>query len=142
MLTIALAVAAAIPAEDPRAFISTVYAEYRRENFSPLEHPERYFSPELTAAIRQDGAGGEVGYLDGDPLCDCQDYLLVEAQVISLRAGTKAADAHVRVNLGAGEKRNLELKLVLTHSGWRISDVIGTDHQSLLRELQPSNARH
>ena len=33
------------------------------------------------------------------------------------------------------------MRLIRTSAGWRISDVIGTDHHSLYRELQRANAK-
>jgi len=39
------------------------------------------------------------------------------------------------VTLSPKETRDLELKLILTSGGWRISDLVGTDHKSLLTEL-------
>lgn len=97
---------------------------------------------EFTAAIEKDSSGGEVGYLDGDPLCDCQDYDRISAKVVTiLQPSAKAATAHVQVDLGRDQERDLELRLVLTPLGWRISDVLGTDHHSLLHELEAANAK-
>jgi len=130
------------PAEDPAAFIRRAYAGYEHSGFSPLLHPEELFSPTLTQAIRTDGSGGEVGYLDGDPLCDCQDYDRVTARILSIRRpNARSARARVHVTLGPKEVRDLTLSLVLTGSGWRIADIVGTDGHSLLKELQRSNAR-
>ena len=143
MILAALALAASQPAETPREFIARVYSEYRSEGFSPLAKPELYFSPKLTGAIRKDsGRDGEVGYLDGDPLCDCQDYERLSATVLQLRQPSHSVSvAHVRVVLSPNATRNLQLRLIRTAAGWRIDDVIGADHRSLLRELQRSNAK-
>lgn len=143
MILIALALAASPAAETPREFIARVYSEYRSEGFSPLAKPDLYFSPGLTAAIRKDGSEeGEVGYLDGDPLCDCQDYERISATVLQLRQPSRSVSiAHVRVVLGPTATRDLQLRLIRTAKGWRIDDVIGTDHRSLLHELQRSNAK-
>ncbi len=98
MILAALALAAAQAGSTPREFIAYVYSQYRHQNFSPLERPEKFFSPTLTAAIRKDSSGGEVGYLDGDPLCDCQDYDRISAQVRKLVQQTpRSAVADVRV---------------------------------------------
>ena len=142
MILFALLLAASQPAEDPAAFIRRVYAGYAHSGYSPLAHPEKLFSPMLTAAIRQDSSGGEVGYLDGDPLCDCQDYDRISARILSIRRpSARSASARVHVTLGPKEVRDLKLSLVLTRSGWRIADIIGPDGHSLLRELQHSNAK-
>jgi len=136
-----LALAAAAPLQSPTAFIEQVYAEYRHQGFSPLATPEKFFSPTLAAAIRKDGSGGEVGYLDGDPLCDCQDYDRISASVRSMsQPSPQKASARVHVLLAPREARDLRLSLVMTRSGWRIADVAGPDRRSLLGELQRSNA--
>ena len=143
MIVAYLAALATSPqAESPRAFIARVYAGYRHENYSPLDRPERVFAPALVRAIREDQrlAHGEVGYLDGDPLCGCQDYGKLTAQVRALKRPTKgSADARVHVDLGIGEANDLRLKLVLTRSGWRVADVGSGDEPSLLRSLQAAN---
>ena len=142
MMLLALALAAGQPAETPQRFLERTYLSYGSPGFNPLEHPARWFTPTLTAAIREDErlAKGEVGYLDGDPLCDCQDYDEVAMRVDSLRRLTRtAAIAKVRVDSGISHSRDLRLDLRLTRAGWRIADVVGADHHSLLRALQRSN---
>ena len=142
MILFALLMAASQPAEDPAAFIRRAYSGYAHSGYSPLLHPEKLFSPTLTQAIRTDSSGGEVGYLDGDPLCDCQDYDRVTARIVSIQRPTpRSASARVHVTLGPGEARDLTLSLVLTRSGWRIADIVGIDGHSLLKELQHSNAK-
>ncbi|HET6940594.1 MAG TPA: DUF3828 domain-containing protein [Sphingomicrobium sp.] len=142
MILVALALAAAPAAQAPREFIEKVYSSYGQEGFNPLAAPGLYFSPELTAAIERDSSGGEVGYLDGDPLCDCQDYDRLSAKVVTiLQPSARAATVHVHVDLGQDQARELQLRLILTPLGWRISDVLGADHHSLLHELQKANAK-
>lgn len=141
MILTALALAAAQAAQAPREFIEKVYSSYSEEGFNPLAEPGLYFSPELTGAIEKDSSGGEVGYLDGDPLCDCQDYDRLSAKVVTiLQPSARAATAHVHVDLGK-EERDLQLRLVLTPLGWRISDILGPGHHSLLHELEKTNAK-
>lgn len=142
MILFALLLAGTPPAEGPAAFIQRIYAGYSHAGYSPLSVPEKLFSPTLTAAIRQDGAGGEVGYLDGDPLCDCQDYERISARIMKLaRPSARSASAQVHVMLGPKEARDLKLNLVLTRSGWRIADIVDPRGHSLLKELQRSNAK-
>lgn len=142
MILAALALAATPAAQTPREFIEQVYSAYRMEGFSPLAEPKLYFSPELTAAIEKDSAGGEVGYLDGDPLCDCQDFERLTANVVTMRQqSAKAATAHVHVDLGMKQSRDFEIRLVNTPDGWRIADVLGSDRHSLLHELREANSK-
>jgi len=142
MILAALLLAASQPAEDPAAFVYRIYGNYAHGGYRPLLNPEKLFSPTLTAAINQDSSGGEVGYLDGDPLCDCQDYEAITARIVSMkRPSARSATARVHVTLGPAAERDLKLNLVLTASGWRIADVVDPRGHSLLRELQRSNAK-
>ena len=141
MILLSLLIAASQPAEGPAAFIRRVYAGYAQSGYSPLLDPEKLFSPTLTEAIRRDSSGGEVGYLDGDPLCDCQDFERISARILSIkRPNARSASARVHVTLGPKAERDLKISLVLTPSGWRIADVVDPRGHSLLKELQRSNA--
>lgn len=141
MILLALAAAAAQPADTPRLFVTQTYARYRHDGFNPLAHPALYFTPTLAAAIAKDASGGEVGALDGDPLCDCQDYGRLSARIVSLsQPDPRSASARVRVTLGPRDSRNLRLSLVRTTAGWRVGDVVDPYGRSLLAALQRSNA--
>jgi hypothetical protein len=142
ILIAALAHQTPVP-DTPRAFLARTYAQYRDPNFSPLNHPARTFAPVLVEAIRNDTSAGEVGYLDGDPLCDCQDYRRISIRIAGLKTVTPIkVVARLRVDLGVDQPRNLQLNLVRTNSGWRIEDVVSNDGTSLLRELKHSKHRH
>jgi hypothetical protein len=142
MILLALAAAAAQPAETPRQFIARTYAQYRHSGFSPLARPNLVFTPQLTAAIGKDSSGGEVGALDGDPLCDCQDYERLSVRILSFsQPGPESATASLRVTLGPHDARNLRLRLTRTPAGWRVADVVDPYGRSLLQALQRSNAR-
>jgi hypothetical protein len=142
----ALALAAA-PASiaTPQGFVERVYANYARDNYSPLVRPERVFAPALAAAIREDQrlSKEDVGFLDGDPICDCQDPAGLRARIVSVRQGGSAA-ATVRVALRFGsapEHTPVVLRLVRIPDGWRIADVGVADSSSLLHDIQASNRR-
>lgn len=135
-----LVLPAAAQAETARAFVDRIYAGYAREDFNPLNRLDAYFAPEIAAQIRKDSAGGEVGYLDGDPLCDCQDYSGLKARVESVAMhGKQAADARILLDLGSADERSVELHLVLTEHGWRVADVGTKEEPSLLEALRRSN---
>ena len=141
---IALLLAAAIAGETPRAFLEQTYSGYRNADFSPLEKPERFFAPPLTAAILKDErlAHGEVGFLDGDPLCDCQDTGGMRSRIISVARNGAGASALVSVHFeGTSDTRELRLKLVKTPSGWRIADIGTKSEPSLLHDLLEANRK-
>ncbi|HEX8126579.1 MAG TPA: hypothetical protein VF548_13455 [Allosphingosinicella sp.] len=140
---LALALAAAAPAEAPAAFVERLYAGYRDPDYSPLDRPERVFAGPLVAAIREDArlSRGEVGYMDADPLCQCQDPAGMKPSVGTARlAGPGRASVPVAIDFGS-DRRALRLTLVRTPAGWRIADVAAADEPSLLDSLRRFNRR-
>jgi hypothetical protein len=143
MIIALVALAAAQPAETPRQFMTRAFAGYGSASFNPLDRPERWFAPRLVAAIKEDTrlAHGEVGYLDGDPICQCQDPHGMRASVVgtTLQGRDKAT---VRVSIGwpHDKPRPATFSLMRTASGWRIVDVSSADEPSLLRALMKANA--
>jgi hypothetical protein len=144
-----LAAAALAPApadESPRAFVERLYAGYRDPDYSPLERPERVFAPPVVAAIREDQrlSRDEVGYMDADPLCQCQDPAGLSPLIAEVRRpGARTASARILLRFGVDGDgdREVSLQLVRTPSGWRIADVATPDSPSMLRELRRFNAR-
>ena len=143
-ILLALAAAAAQPAETPRGFMERLYASYRHSDYSPFTHPGRVFAPRLLAAINEDSklAQGEVGYLDGDPVCQCQDTSGMHPAVVGV-TGQGHGRATVRVSIGwDGEKaRPARFSLVHTSQGWRIGDISSADEPSLLGALEAANRK-
>lgn len=143
MILVLLAAAAAQPqAESSKAFLERVYAAYHTGDFSPFEHADLYFAPRLKAAIDADSllAKGEVGYLDGDPICQCQDADGLRAKIIRVRVqGKGRAIAEVLLDYPDSTARRISFSLVQTRAGWRIADVIGGYEPSLLRAIEASN---
>lgn len=146
-LLIALALAAApVPAaaNTPSGFVTRLYAGYRNLVFSPFRHAERIFAPRLLSAIREDQrlAKGEVGYLDGDPLCQCQDSAGLKARIVAVRrANSMRARVSVTLGLQGERARPAQLSLVRTRAGWRIADVSSPQERSLLAALEASNRK-
>lgn len=144
MLILLAAAAAQPPAQAPKAWLEHVYAGYRSESFNPFDHPDRYFSPRLAAAIAEDArlAKGEVGYLDGDPICQCQDPDGLKARVQRVIAqGPNKATAQVSIGLTGYDARPARFTLVRTRAGWRIDDVWSKDEPSLLRAIEDANRK-
>jgi hypothetical protein len=140
-----IALALALAAASPRGFVEHLYAAYRNERWSPLARPALVFAPPLVAAIREDRrlSGDEVGFLDGDPVCDCQDPAGLRARILASTPGGRAS-ASVRVALRFGDsadRRILTLRLTRTAAGWRVADVATPDSASLLLDLEAANRR-
>ena len=145
MILLALAAAAAQPqAATPRAFLERTYANYRNPHFNPFDHLDRYFAPRLIAAINEDTrlAHGEVGYVDGDPICQCQDPDGLHAKVARVTPqGPAKAQAEVIVDFTDSTARRVRFSLVRTAAGWRIADVSSGDEPSFLRAIEDSNRK-
>jgi hypothetical protein len=144
MILFVLAAASSLASESPRAFVERLYANYAHDDYSPFVHPDRVFAPELNAAIKEDErlANGEVGFLDGDPLCDCQDTGGMRSSVASVTGSRGQATARVTVSWeGTTDHRDIRLKLVRTPGGWRIADVGTQEEPSLLHDLREANRK-
>src|SRR5688572_4043961 len=122
------------PAETPRAFVERLYAGYRDPDYDPLAKPGRIFAPALVAAIREEVrlSRDEVGYMDADPICQCQDAAGLRHSIEEIgQAAGKTATARLRLDLGDSDRRGLTLRLVRTKAGWRIADIATSDEPSL-----------
>jgi hypothetical protein len=142
MILLALLVAAAPAAEPPKAYMERLYASYRNKNFNPFDHPERYFAPKLLAAIKEDArlAKGEIGYVDVDPICQCQDPDGLHASVIGVTPqGPDKAIVRVSISFTGDKPRPTTYTLLRTSAGWRIADVSSADEPSFLAAIEKSN---
>ena len=102
------------------------------------------FQPSLIGLIKEDQrlADGDVGALDGDPICDCQDSADMTFTIKSVRAsGPARASAIVvrRAPGGATELENITLDLAQSGGHWRVWDVHTKDTPSLRAMLIKSN---
>jgi hypothetical protein len=144
VLLLAAAAAAAPPTDTPKAFMEQLYAQYRNSDYSPFNHPSQVFAPRLLTAINEDSrlAQGEVGYLDGDPVCQCQDADGLKAAVIRVKLqGADKATVSVSIGMTGYKPRPAEFSLVRTRAGWRIADVSSANEKSLLAGLEQSNRK-
>ena len=122
-----------------RSFLSHIYAGYHPDaGLDAILPDEEVYTPALIAAMQanSDAYAGEVGYLDGDPLCDCQDtaqdlrQLVFDIQPLAdgqLRASTQLDDL----------QHPLQLQLTLQRQGnsWRVADIANPRAPSLLQAL-------
>lgn len=144
MIILALLAYAAQARDTPRAYIERLYASYRHADFSPFKHAERVFAPRLLAAINEDSrlAHGEVGYLDGDPVCQCQDTSGMHPSITSVtQSGPDRATVRVSIRWDRDKTRPATFRLVRTLGGWRVADVLTADDPSLLNSLEAANRK-
>src|ERR1700743_2435568 len=95
LFSIAATSAGAQDAAGAKAFVAHLYAAYHGQGpdyLGPMA--AKVFSPRLLKLIRRDTAlaHGEVGALDGDPICNCQDFEIKDVQV---EVSPQAAAGHV-----------------------------------------------
>lgn len=112
------------------AFLSQVYQQrFGSDGSATALNDDRIFDQSTLALIEEERRrtpAGEIGVLEADPLCNCQDFenLQVNFQV----EGKDADAAHVEAQIenGSGSLRTntlLTLDLVREANEWRIHDI-------------------
>jgi hypothetical protein len=140
----------AAPPADAKAFLDGLYAHYKTSNnntFQPFDANQgEVLDADTIALMKADekALNGELGDIDGDWLCDCQDFQSITATVTVQSAtptSAKAtADFHDSMDAGGKPKRDT-FDLVKTPAGWRIHDMGTADQPSLRKVLQGEIAR-
>lgn len=131
--------------ETAEAFLRALYAPYLAGDtkVAPTDiAAPTIFDGHLTALIRKDQANakGEVGALDWDPICACQDFERLTALSIKVRlVGPRRAIANLHFMNGT-EPTSLTYTLVAGGSGWRVADIGSKDAPSLVDLLAKANA--
>ena len=128
-------------------FLRRVYASYANDGpgvpSDKLQESDVY-DASLIALMEadQDNAAGEVGFLDGDPLCDCQDWGDIRIQSLALTAleGDRLKASLALKDASTGEGRKLDLLLHRTAQGWRVEDCI-SGQGSLAENLRRSTRK-
>ena len=116
-----------------KAFLEALYAPYRGRAAQPvtLAQPTKYYEPALANAIVAEAAAanerGEAPELNGDPICDCQDYLPFKAKIAPMQlSGNRAKTV---VTFANGRPQRLDIELIATKAGWRIYDIRTSDYR-------------
>jgi hypothetical protein len=127
--------------ESARHFLEQLYAKYTvlEKEPNPLGNDgAKLFAPELLALIREDQrrSMGEVGLLDHDPICSCQDFEnLKVTEIQASPAGQNRAKAKVSF-VNGGNAVEVGFLLVRKSGQWRILDIQEPDVPSLKRYLK------
>jgi len=133
------------------SFLRSIYARYHKGG--PGVHvtgpsASRYLHPSLIALLREDSrlvGPGEVGVLDGDPLCGCQDWdgiFDLKIDLHDLKANTAEASVSFALFKDAKpqDKRSLVITLAPEKRSWRVWDVLDRSDSKaefdLRRELE------
>jgi hypothetical protein len=122
----------------PEGLVSDLYKldEKKQSPFSQTKDHglvTKYFSERLAQLIWKDAvkSKGEVGALGADPLYDAQDF---DIKKFSLRKSKSEKDsAEVIASFeNMGHKTEITFSLVLTKTGWKISDIKYADGRHLV----------
>jgi hypothetical protein len=146
LASIASPVAAAPDAASARIFVEKLYSHYpsmpHRMAFDPTcKNASEVFDPGMIAAFREDArlANGEVGFVDADPLCQCQDDGGLKSKFVSVTmTGPNAADAVVSLQY-PDATLVLTLHLVPVKGAWRNYDLSTADVKSYRADLLKAN---
>lgn len=134
-----------------RIFLTRLYAHYPHRAGTPAfdalgRQAPLVFDSSFIALMRENDRltpSDEVGALDGDPICDCQDSEGMKAKIGAIRAtGVAAASARIDIVFAAAlppDTRRLDLDLVQSGGQWRIRDIHSKDQPSLRAYLIQSN---
>lgn len=139
-LALAATPAAAQDIAQAKTFVEGLYAQYAREPGPDWTGKQagQTFSPALLALIRADEARtppGDVGTLDGDPFCNCQDYRISRVAVTVAPTATGKATANVRF-ANFDQPQAVTLDLVWTGKAWRVDDIHADGTPSLAALLR------
>jgi hypothetical protein len=152
-LAVALTLCAAAAGADlngAQAFVTALYAHYPAKDGAPVFDPAgrsapEVFDPSMVRLISDEAAAtpkGDVGAIDGDPICDCQDSAGMTARIASIHAtGPSHALASVELVFGQAappDIRHLDLDLVAIGDQWRVYDIRTDDQPSLRAFLEQS----
>jgi len=143
----AIALLAALPAGaraqdvgQAKRFVEGLYAAYAKEPGPDWTGTgaAQVFSPALLDLIRKDEARtppGDVGTLDGDPFCNCQDYKITRVAVTAAAGPAGKAVATARFT-NFDMPQAVTLDLVWTPKGWRVDDIHAEGAPSLVGLLR------
>ena len=122
-----------------KAFVTGLYAAYGKEPGPDYigKQAKQVWSPAMLALMQREAAStpkDEVGALDGDPICNCQDYEITSVDVKVTGTGPTSARADVFF-LNLGRRQLVSLDLVLVGRRWRVDDVHSQGTPSLVALL-------
>jgi hypothetical protein len=131
--------------ESPELFLHRLYTPYQKGRDAPSvtgRMATSIFAPLLLALIRRDQAlaHGEVGTLDYDPICSCQDYDPLKSLSISVAPPIDNAAHAIVWFMSGSDTVTVNYDLVRIGGNWRIADIMTKDVPSLKELLVKGNA--
>lgn len=128
LLGASLVVSTALAADmiGARTFVAQIYLKATNDKHFNLVS-QRLLAPDLYGLVQRDSAGGRIGGLEYDPICQCQDNDGLSAQILSVAVSGDRALARVLLRFDGSHPpppRRLTLLLVRTPlAGWKIADI-------------------
>ena len=132
-------------AADVKAYLDGLYAHYKTSKDNTFNMFDTkaggVFDTDTSALLDADTKAlkGDLGTLDGDLLCDCQDFVSLKAMVSVQSATPTTAMASTNfVDVGMSDQgtRHADFQLVKTGAGWRIHDIRDGAEPWLRQQLQ------
>ena len=122
-----------------KVFIAGLYQGYQSPKGPDYlgNAADTIFTSDLLSLIRKDAeqAKGEVGILDYDPICNCQDFDISNVRINTKETGKTKLEADVRFT-NSGSDVNLGFTLERDGKRWRIADIHSKSTPSLYQLLQ------
>ncbi|WP_266170121.1 DUF3828 domain-containing protein [Dyella subtropica] len=117
-------------------FLRRVYATYKAEKDPP--QLESLVTPSLRDLLHRDALAlnGEMGAMDADPLCGCQDFDIVVQGIRVDPADDVHATAIVKFTNFGKVSEPVHLKLIKVDGSWRIDDVVSASTSGLRKDLE------
>ena len=145
-LALILAGISAAQAVDPTAasaeqFLRGLYAKYTHNGKpTPFVYPDAktIADADMMALLKhdRDKSNGEVGAMDSDPICRCQDWEAIKVKSLTVTMqSASAANADVTIS-DLGDVQKIHYALIWTKDGWRIHDIGAKDEPSLVTYLK------
>ena len=122
-------------------FLRGLYAKYTHNRKpTPFVYPDArtIADANMMALLKRDRdkSNGEVGAMDSDPVCRCQDWEAIKVTALQVALqGANAASADVTFS-DMGEVQKVHYSLAWTKDGWRIHDIGTGDEPSLIAYLR------
>ena len=122
-------------------FLRGLYAKYTHNGKpTPFVYPDArtIADANMMALLKRDRdkSNGEVGAMDSDPVCRCQDWEAIKVTAVHVAMqGADAATADVTFS-DMGDVQKVHYSLAWTKDGWRIHDIGTKDEPSLIAYLR------
>ena len=126
-------------AADAKAFLEGLYAHYASATDHGFEMFDKnvaeVFDPDMIQLLKvvAKANNGEPGVLDGDYLCNCQDYGSLKTTITVQSATATTAKAHasfIDTGIADAKPQQNDFDLVKVNGVWRIHDITNPDDTS------------